>query len=72
MAEITDIKCGLLQSTCFKEHSNMAVVPNHWVSINLHKKQCIPVIKWNKKHSLKQVVLMIYTLAKDFFCSCYF
>ena len=27
-----------VQATCFKEHSNMAVSPNLWVTINLYKK----------------------------------
>ena len=54
------------QYTCFKECSNMAVAPNHWVKINLYKELCRPVITWNKKLSSKQVVSMIYTLGKDF------
>ena len=28
---------------------------NLWTTINLYKKQFVPVITWNKKHSLKQV-----------------
>ena len=50
-----------------KERSNMVVAPNLWVLINLYKKECLPVITWNKKHSLNQVVSMIYILEKDFF-----
>ena len=34
---------------------------------SLYKKECLPVITWNKKYSLKQVVSLIYTLGKDFF-----
>ena len=30
--------------------------------INFHKKQCLPVITWNEKHSSKQVVPIKYTL----------
>ena len=43
----------------------MAVTPNFWVTISLYKKECLPVITQNKKHSSKQVVSMIYTLGKD-------
>ena len=49
------------QNTCFKEHSNMAVTPNLWVTISLYKKECLPVSTQNKKHSLKQVISIIYT-----------
>ena len=45
----------------------MAVKPNLWVTINLYKKQCLPGIIWNKKHSSKQVVSMVHTIGKDFF-----
>ena len=31
---------------------------------NLYKKQCLPVIKWNKSHLLKQVARIPYTLEK--------
>ena len=44
----------------------MAITPNPWVMISLYKKECLPVITRNKKHSLKQVVSMIYILGKDF------
>ena len=54
------------QNTCFKERRNMAVTPNLWVTISLYKKECLPVITLNKKHSSKQVVSMIYTLGKNF------
>ena len=50
----------------------MAVTPNFWVTISLHKKECLPVITRNKKHSSKQVVSMIYTLGKDFFATATF
>ena len=53
------------QNTFFKEHSNMAVTPNVWVTISLYKKECLPAITWNKKHSLKQIASMIYTLGND-------
>ena len=45
----------------------MAVRLNFWVTITLYKKECLPVITGNKKHSSKQVVSMIYILGKDFF-----
>ena len=60
------------QNTCFKERSNMAVTPNFWVTISLYKKECLPVITQNKKHSSKQVVSMIYTFGKDFFATATF
>ena len=50
----------------------MAVTPNFWVTISLYKKECLPVITRNKKHSSKQVVSMIYTLGKDFFATATF
>ena len=56
--QFTDIKSGLLSNTCFKESSNMGFLPKLWVKINLYKKY-LPVIKWNKKHSLNEVVSMI-------------
>ena len=55
-----------------KERSNMGVTPNFWVTISLYKKECLPVITRNKKHSSKQVVSMIYTLGKDFFATATF
>ena len=36
------------------------------------KKQCIPVVRWNKKHLLKHAALIIYKLENILFCSCYF
>ena len=54
------------QNTYFKERSNMAVKPNLWVTISWYKKECLPFITRNKKHSLKEVASMIYTLGKDF------
>ena len=47
----------------------MAVTPNFWVTISLYKKEYLPVITWNKKHSSKQVVSMIFTLGKYFFAT---
>ena len=40
--------------------------------MSLYKKECLPVITRNKKHSSKQVVSMIYTLGKDFFATATF
>ena len=45
----------------------MAVVINLWETVNLYKKQRLPAIIWNKKHSPKQVVSMTHTLGKDVF-----
>ena len=67
-----NIKYGLFSKYCFKERSNIAVTPNFWVMISLYKKECLPVIKRNKKHSSKQVVFMIYTLGKDLFATATF
>ena len=50
----------------------MAVTPNFWVAISLDKKECLPVITWNKKHSSKQVVSIIYTIEKGFFATATF
>ena len=55
--------------TCFKEHKNMTVEMNLKMTINFYKRQCFPVITWNKKHLLKQVVPMTYTLEKRFFAA---
>ena len=57
------------KNTCFKECNNMAITLNLWVTISLHRKECFPVITQNKKHSLKQVVSIIYTIKKDFFAT---
>ena len=53
-----DIKCG--QKHLFQRTQNL------WVTINLYQK-CFLFITWNKKHSSKQVVSVIYTLGKDLF-----
>ena len=37
------------------------------VMINFYKKQCLPVITWNMKYSLKQISLRTCTLEKNFF-----
>ena len=50
----------------------MAVVPSLWLTMNLCKKLCLPVITWNKKHSFKQVASMLDTLGKDFFAAATF
>ena len=60
------------QNICFKERSNMAVTPNFLVKISWYKKECLPVITRNKKHSSKQVASMIYTLGKGFFATATF
>ena len=50
----------------------MAIVLNPWVTINLYKKKWLPVITWNKKHLLKQILSMIYAPEKDFFAAATF
>ena len=50
-----------------KNTTTWRFAPNLWVTINSHKKLCLPVITWNKKHSSQQVASMIDTLGKDFF-----
>lgn len=45
----------------------MAVEKNLTTTTNLNKKQCPPVIKWNKKHLPKEVIPIINTLEKIFF-----
>ena len=54
----------IFQNIGFKESNNMTVKNNLTVRINLFEKQCHPVITWNKKHSLKQVISITYTLEK--------
>ena len=66
------LKYGLFKNTRFRERSNMAVTPNFWVTIRLHKKECLPVITRNKKDSSEQVITMIYTLGKYFFATATF
>ena len=51
--------------------SCFAVVLTLWVTINLYKKY-LPVIAWNRKHSSKQVVLMIHTRGKNLFAAATF
>ena len=43
------------------------VVEDLKVSINFYKKQCLPVITWNKKHLSKQLLTIKYTLEKMLF-----
>ena len=45
----------------------MAVAPNFWVTVSLYiKKECLPVITQNKKHSLKQIASWYTHLGKIF------
>ena len=39
---------------------------------NLDKKQYLPVITWNKKHSPKKVTSITYTLEEKFFAAAVF
>ena len=55
------------QITCFKDRKNMVVEKKLEVTINFYKKECPPVIKRNKKHLLRQVLSVTYTLEKRFF-----
>ena len=52
--------------TYFKERNNMAVAPNLWAMIMLCKKQCLPVITWNKSiHRSK--LYQLYTHLEETF-----
>ena len=42
------------------------------VKVRLNEKWCLPVIKWYKKHVLKQVLQATYTLDKTFFAAATF
>ena len=66
IGETTDIKCGLLSKQLFQRTQQFGVTPNLWVTINLYTKYCLPFITWNKKHSLKQVVSVVYMIGKIF------
>ena len=50
----------------------MAVGKAFRVMKNFYKKQCLPVITWNKKHSLKKVISITYTPEKMFFAAATF
>ena len=52
---------------CFEESMKMVVEKNLRVMADIYKKQCIPIITWNKKYLSKQVVPITYTLEKRFF-----
>ena len=56
----------IFQNTFFKEGNNMLIEKNLRATTNIYKKECLPVIKWNQKHSSKQVVQMPYTVEKKF------
>ena len=45
----------------------MAVEKNTGIVRNFYKKLCLSVITWNKKHLLKQVVPITFTLGKTIF-----
>ena len=65
----TVIYTDSFQNTCFNKRSNIAVGANLWVAINMSKKIISSSYTRNKKHSLKQLVSMMYTLGKDFFAA---
>ena len=52
---------------CFEESMKMVVEKNLRVMADIYKRQCIPIITWNKKYLSKQVVPITYTLEKRFF-----
>ena len=54
-----DIKCGLPSKHLFQR---IAVVPNHWVSINLHKKTFIEVSCINDIHTWERLLLQLLLL----------
>ena len=72
IVEIMNIKFGLFSKYLFQRAQQHGGTRNFWIMISLYKKECLPVITRNKKHSSKQVVSMIYTLGKDFFATATF
>ena len=59
---------NFFRNSSFEERNNMAVGKALRVMKNFcRKKQCLPVIKWNKKHSPKQIMSITCTLEKMFF-----
>ena len=50
----------------------MVVARNLWVTLNLYKKQCFPVVTWNKNHLSKRVLSMVYKIGKDIFAAAIF
>ena len=50
-----------------RKQEPQAVEKNLRVSINFYKKLCLLVLTWSKKHVLKQVMQVKYTLVKTFF-----
>ena len=63
--EITDIKCGLSQNTCFKDGGSSKLLVNNTFAQEI----LFTVITWNKKHSSKQLISMINTLGSGFFAA---
>ena len=55
------------KSLVFKQHKNMVVEKNLRVTKNFYKKQCLPLVTWNKINLSKQVVPITYPLDKRFF-----
>ena len=60
---------GHKMRTSFKNLVSMKECNN---AINLYKKKCLPIIAWNKTHSLKQAVPITYTLGKKFLATATF
>ena len=67
--KITDIKCGLLPKHLFQRTQQHGGCIKPVGNNKFVQKILFPVITWNKKHSLKQVVSMISTLGRDFFAA---
>ena len=68
--EITDIKRGLLSRHFFKRTQQHGG-PNVWVTINLFKKLCLPVITWNKKifieeNGINDIIMFLLDRVKKF------
>ena len=62
-----DMKYGLLSKHLFQTaQQHGGYIKPRGNDKFTYNKECLPVIKRNKKHSLKQVVTIRYTLGKDF------
>ena len=53
--------------TLVSKNARHGCCKNLSLTINLYKKQCLQVMKWNKKHSSKQALLITYPLGEEFF-----
>ena len=62
----------LFQNTSVKEHIDMAVEKALRVTINFYKNSVLQLSHKKKKHSLKQVIPITYTLEKKLFVAAAF